>query len=93
MNLQGPLVKQITAEILHHVKSLCIIYMDNLLVTILFIATLKISKDSFCFTSLRTNSHTLGLRKAIHSLSIYRLVSGRESVWKNFITLLLHYTF
>ena len=93
MNLQGPLVKQITAEILHHVKSLCIIYMDNLLVTILFIATLKIFKDSFFFTSLRTNSHTLGLRKAIPSLSIYRLVSGRESVWKNFITLLLHYTF
>ena len=32
MNLKGPIVRHITAEILHHVKSLCIIYMDNLLV-------------------------------------------------------------
>ena len=33
MNLQGPLVRQIAAEILHHVKQFCTIYMDNLLVT------------------------------------------------------------
>ena len=34
MSLQGPLVRQITAEILNHIKNICIIYTGNLLVTI-----------------------------------------------------------
>ena len=63
MNLQGPLVRHITAEILHHIKSLCIIYMGNWLVgDHFFIASLKTFKDSFCFTSSGTSSHTLGSR-------------------------------
>ena len=34
MNLQGSIVKQITAEILHHAKNFAQSTMDNLLVTI-----------------------------------------------------------
>ena len=37
MNLQGPPVKQITAEILQNEKNLCKIYMENLLVTIVLL--------------------------------------------------------
>ena len=59
MSLQGPLVRKITAEILHCVKNLCIIYMGNLLVTI-FMASLKAFKDSFSFISSGISSHILG---------------------------------
>ena len=57
MNLQGPLVKQITAEILHSCKkSLQNLYMDNLWVIKFFIASLKAFKDFFCFTSSGTRT-------------------------------------
>ena len=70
MSLRGTLVRQITTEILHHVKIFCIIYMGNLLVTIFF-ASLKAFKDSFCFTSSGISSHILGPRKAILSAPLY----------------------
>ena len=59
INLKCSLVKQITAEILHHVKNLWIIYMNNLLVTIFYLF-LKAFKDYFCFTSSETSCPTLG---------------------------------
>ena len=70
MNLQGPLVRQITAEILHHVKNLCIIYIDNLLATI-FYCIFESINDSFCFTSSRTSSQILGPRKVILLVPLY----------------------
>ena len=47
MSLLGPLVRQITAEILHHVKFFCIIYMGNLLASIFLLHLSKHLKISF----------------------------------------------
>ena len=85
MSLGGPLVRQITAEILHHVKFFCIIYMGNLLATIFFIVSLKLFKDFFCFTTSRISSHILGPRKAILSVSLYtKLTRGilKQVIWR-----------
>ena len=56
-NLQGPLAKQITAEILHHVKNLNLHgqFVDDHFL----IASWKAFKDPVCFTSSGTSSHTL----------------------------------
>ena len=59
MSLRGPLVRQITAEILHHAK----IFLHNLHGQFVgdhfFIASLKAFTDSFCFTSSGISSHIL----------------------------------
>ena len=74
INLKYLLLKQITAVILHHVKNLWIIYMNNLLVTI-FYSFLKAFRDSFCFTSSETSCPTLGNFSELNPIkSLWNLV-------------------
>ena len=73
MSLQDPLVRWITAEILHYVKNLCIIYMGNLFVAISFTASWKHLKIPLfhLFRNTGISSHILGPRKAILSVPLH----------------------